>query len=174
MLLWNVWTSDDAEQPTGVLNQAEPADSSLLTATELVPNYLLAGMDPWRESELATEEKNVRPEAPPVEVALANLVSKPKASKYTYKDAGLSLKLQRLLDDYRVPDGAVIVLDTVTGEIAGLAGVRGGVQDHSAAFEAKWPAASLFKILCCIGIGNSEMRGEAEGSAKDDGDAFLF
>ena len=104
-------------------------------------------MDPWRESELATEEQNVRPETPPVEVALANLVSQPKASKYTYKDAGLSLKLQRLLDDYRVPDGAVIVLDTVTGEIAGLAGVRGGVQDHSAAFEAKWPAASLFKTV---------------------------
>ena len=147
MLLWNVWTSDDVEQPSGVSNQAEPADSSLLTATELVPNYLLAGMDPWRESELATEEQSVRPETPPVEVALANLVSKPKASKYTYKDAGLSLKLQRLLDDYRVPDGAVIVLDTVTGEIAGLAGVRGGVQDHSAAFEAKWPAASLFKTV---------------------------
>ena len=147
MFAWPLWTSDDSESSATHPHDGEINQTGVLASAELVPNYLLAQMTPLNPKSAATREQAVPLEEAGVEVALANLVSQPKASKYTYKDAGLSLKLQRLLDDYRVPDGAVIVLDTVTGEIAGLAGVRGGVQDHSAAFEAKWPAASLFKTV---------------------------
>ena len=147
MFAWALGTSDDSESSATHPHDGEINQTGVLSSAELVPNYLLARMTPLNPDSASTREQEVPLEESGVEVALANLVSKPKASKYTYKDAGLSLKLQRLLDDYRVPDGAVIVLDTVTGEIAGLAGVRGGVQDHSAAFEAKWPAASLFKTV---------------------------
>ncbi|MEC8633329.1 MAG: penicillin-binding transpeptidase domain-containing protein [Pseudomonadota bacterium] len=147
MFAWALWTSDDSESSATHPHDGEINQTGVLSSAELVPNYLLAQMTPLNPDSASTREQEVPLEESGVEVALANLVSTPKASKYSYQDAGLSLKLQRLLDDYRVPDGAVIVLDTVTGEIAGLAGVRGGMQDHSAAFEAKWPAASLFKTV---------------------------
>ncbi len=148
MLLWSIWTGDDSEQVEVVTEQDQPSLEDRSMVAELVPNYLLAQMAPLRQSEPApVEEQTVQLKDSRVDVVLANLVTTPRVSKYSHKDADLSLKLQRLLDDYRVPDGAVIVLDIATGEVVGLAGVRGGVQDHSAAFEAKWPAASLFKTV---------------------------
>lgn len=106
---------------------------------EVVPNYLLAEMAPWRaQIPLSKGEAKASPK---------RVESRAQTQRYPHRDPELSLKLQRLLEDYRVPEGAIVVLDTETGEIVGLAGVRNSRKDHSVAFEAKWPAASLFKTV---------------------------
>ena len=126
---------------------AEPAQESKTAlsleaskpASDVLPNYLLAEMTPWRLPSLANAPI-VTPKARVQKVASS-------APGYPHRDPELSLKLQRLLEDYRVPEGAVVVLDTQSGEVVGLAGVRNSRKDLSVAFEAKWPAASLFKTV---------------------------
>lgn len=129
---------------------SEPNDA-MAPRTLGLPNYLLAEMTPWKLESVLKERVvlstpvTTKPEA--ANPAQAPVARKLSAPKFPHRDPELSLKLQRLLEDYRVPEGAVVVLDTQSGEVVGLAGVRNSRKDLSVAFEAKWPAASLFKTV---------------------------
>ncbi|MFH1812452.1 MAG: penicillin-binding transpeptidase domain-containing protein [Pseudomonadota bacterium] len=64
------------------------------------------------------------------------------------RDEFLEQRMQWLLEDYDVPEGAIVVLDPRTGELLAAAGHRApGVDDRHLAVEPRFPAASLFKIV---------------------------
>ena len=59
----------------------------------------------------------------------------------------LTQKMRWLLDDYNVPEGAIVVLDIHTGDILTAVGRKNGKADVDAVLTAKWPAASVFKTV---------------------------
>ena len=52
-----------------------------------------------------------------------------------------------LFDDYDVPEAGVAVVDIRSGEVLTALGYKGGKPSHELAKEARWPAASVFKIV---------------------------
>tara|TARA_B100000683_G_C12494214_1_gene555673 strand:+ start:995 stop:2314 length:1320 start_codon:yes stop_codon:yes gene_type:complete len=82
------------------------------------------------------------------EPAIQPLVKKSEFSKsMAGQDPRLVQKMRWLLDDYEVPEGAVVVLHANTGDVLAAVGRRNGRSDVGAALEAKWPAASVFKMV---------------------------
>ena len=91
-------------------------------------------------------------EAPaPAEVAKSAVQPLVKAKGFSKTSAGqdkrLVQKMRWLLDDYEVPEGAVVVMHVNTGDVLAAVGRRNGRADVGAALDAKWPAASVFKMV---------------------------
>lgn len=67
------------------------------------------------------------------------------------RDAFVEQRMQWLLADYQVPEGAIVVMDPKTGELIAAAGYRshngGAENDRSVALEPNYLAASTFKII---------------------------
>ena len=61
-------------------------------------------------------------------------------------DAFVEQRMQWLLADYQVPEGAIVVMDPKTGEIIAAAGYRRG-NDRHVALEPNYLAASTFKVI---------------------------
>ncbi len=62
-------------------------------------------------------------------------------------DRELVMKMHRLFDDYDVPEAGVVVLDIKTGKVLAEVGHRNGQSERAAANQARWPGASIFKIV---------------------------
>ena len=69
----------------------------------------------------------------------------------------LTQKMRWLLDDYNVPEGAIVVLDVHTGDILTAVGRKNGKADVDAVLTAKWPAASVFKTVTAAALLKSGM-----------------
>jgi cell division protein FtsI/penicillin-binding protein 2 len=67
-------------------------------------------------------------------------------------DPLLSQKMRWLFQDYEIPEAAVVVLDVKTGEVLAAEGYRDGKVDKNLVERAKWPAASVFKIVTAAGL----------------------
>ena len=90
----------------------------------------------------------VKPEPKPVAVEKAVGVDlETLAPKLAGTDRELALKMHRLFNDYDVPEAGVVVLDVETGKVLAEVGHQNGQSDRAAANEARWPGASIFKIV---------------------------
>lgn len=74
-------------------------------------------------------------------------VAKPKPQSYPGVDQVLGRKMFTLFDDYDVPEAGVAVVDIRTGEVMSALGYKDGKLSNQLAKEARWPAASVFKIV---------------------------
>ena len=61
-------------------------------------------------------------------------------------DHRLQSSVEKLLADYRVPSGAVVALDPRTGRVLAAA-EHSETREHGLCFQARYPAASVFKIV---------------------------
>ena len=93
------------------------------------------------------------PKPEPVQPAgerVKQLISERTPSKpvsYPGVDQVLSKKMFTLFEDYDVPEAGVAVVDIQSGEVLTALGYKDGDLANGLAKEARWPAASVFKIV---------------------------
>ncbi len=98
-----------------------------------------------RVQELLKVSAKEKTETKPKPQPKAKPVVKPQS--FAGVDQVLSKKMFTLFDDYDVPEAGVAVVDIRSGEVLTALGYKDGQLKSELAKEARWPAASVFKIV---------------------------
>lgn len=77
-------------------------------------------------------------------------------------DPVLAKKMLTLFSDYDVPEAAVAVVDISSGEVLTAIGYQNGNLANHKALEARWPAASIFKIVTAAALLENGVRSDTE------------
>jgi peptidoglycan glycosyltransferase len=103
--------------------------------------------------------------APAADTRLKQMVSDGKKKKvrvFPGVNQVLSKKLFTLFDDYDVPEAAVAVVDIKTGEVLSALGYEDGELVNAHATRARWPAASVFKIVTASALMGKGLHSKSE------------
>jgi hypothetical protein len=150
-------TPDEGEPgtPASVVSNgnapAKPAESPGFVNRLPAQERLALAPTPKKAEEKAPEMASAADaqgeKAPPKEAA-----KKAPAIPFVGSDSVLSQKMRWLLEDYETPEAAVVVIDVHTGEILAAEGRKAGKVDASLVHQARWPAASVFKVVTAAAL----------------------